>query len=217
MNQEWNPAGYLPRKEYYAAVGYLCNQWNVVEHFYYQLASGLLGLEYKQKDILLRHFGTVAIGQFLNEWAAEKVKSKETREQLAFVSKYVEICRVNRNAIVHGIFAIVGDALFEITSKADQRRAKSRKFTVSLSEVRQCSMDCEHASSLCIGLQFALSHKGMRTAKKLFGPRWRARLLAKSPLPRELAGNPPNPPKPPRQPRPSRASRRREALARAKK
>lgn len=208
-DQEWRPWGGEDRKEYYAAVGYLCNQWNIVEWFFYRLATDMLHLGRDKHDVLFRHFGIVAISQFLNEYAASHIKQKATRDHLKHVTEFVNNCRINRNSIVHGIASAKGDELFEVRSQADQRRPKGRKFPVSVADVRQCCEDCERAGKLAMGLQFLLDKDGPKTARAIFGPRWRLRLLSKPSPPKILgAENPHTAPKQKRQPRPSPASRR---------
>jgi hypothetical protein len=207
-DQEWKPWGSDDRKEYYAAVGYLCNQWNIVEWFYYRLATDMLHLGREEHDVLFRHFGIVAISQFLKEYAAKHVKAKATREQLQFVTDYVMSCRINRNAIVHGIASVSIDGPFEVMSQADQRRPKPRKFYVTIPEVRQCCDDCERAGKLVMAMQFLLGKEGPTTARSIFGRRWRLRLLSRPGVPKILGASPQAAPKQKRQRRPSRASRR---------
>jgi hypothetical protein len=211
---EWR-SWHKGEKDYYAAVGFLCNQWNIVEWFFYRLATDMLHLGREKHDVLFRHFGIVAIAQFLNEYAADHVKSEDTRQQLKFVTEFVDRCRINRNSIVHGIAHYRSEAEFEISSVADQRRPKGRKFPVKLADVQQCCNDCEWAGMLVIRMQFLVGKGGLKTAKSAFGASWREVLHAKPSLPKALvAVNPQTPPKPQPLPRPSRASRRKAATDR---
>lgn len=153
-------------------------------------------------DLLFRHLGTVAIGIFMREYAEANIKSKDTREQLEHVTQYVNACRVNRNAIVHS-WPNLNDSSESITLKswADKQRPKTREFTVKISDVRRVCEDCETAGLLSVRLQFLFGKGGIKYAKRLLGPEWRASLHAKPALPKLLGVNPHKPQKPKARPR----------------
>lgn len=125
-------------KEFYASVGYLTQQWNVLEILYCHRASDIMGLKRTDHDLIFRHLGTVTIGTFMNEYAGRHIKSAARREQIAYVTKFVDRCRVNRNAIVHGWARDNGDlSAIRIESKADQRRREKTEFSISIEDVKR--------------------------------------------------------------------------------
>lgn len=190
------------RKEFYTAIGYLCQHWNTLEMLYVHRASDLMGIKRDKHDLVFRHFGTVAIGNFLNEYAEHRIKSKKAREQLAYVVKFVDRCRINRNAIVHG-WASDGDLDgIKIVSKPDQRRPKETEFTVGLKDIERVCEEIELAGRLTVAVGFLFNRKSVRFAKEFFGPSWRSRLHAKFPLPKLVMENPKTSRKPQRQHRP---------------
>jgi hypothetical protein len=193
--------------EFYAAVGYLCQQWNVLELLYVHRASDIMGLKRAKHDLIFRHLGIVAIGEFMNDYAASHIKSKATRDQLAYVTNYVNGCRVNRNVIVHGWARSDSDqAAMKMTSKADQRRRKQSDFFVTLADINRVCDEIEMAGRLTVALSFLIGRGGVKTAKNLLGADWRPRLHAKPLLPKFVGAKPQTPPKPkPRHP----SSRRR--------
>jgi hypothetical protein len=140
-----------------------------VEHFRNTLlpqASDIIGLKRTDHDLIFRHLGTVTIGVFMNEYAERHIKSAAAREQLAFVTKFVDRCRINRNAIVHGWVLEYGDlSAIRITSKADQRRRKETEFSISIEDVKQVCDDIEMAGQLTVAVSFLLHRTGSRRRK----------------------------------------------------
>lgn len=184
-----------PRNEYYTAVGFLCQQWNAVEWFYTHLASDIMRRKRVEHDLLFRHLGIVAVGEFMRDHAAVHIKRESTRDQLKHVTAYVNQCRINRNAIVHGLAAPRAENPDSMTvrSKADQRRAKESEFPVSLSDIARVCQEIELAGSLSIRLEFLFGRNGLKTAKNLLGEDWHARLHAKPALPELVTVNPQEP------------------------
>lgn len=177
--------------EFYTGVGLLCHHWNIVERFYFHLASDIMRLPRSKHDVLFRHLGIVAISSFLREYAQDNIKVAATHEQIEHVIKFVDKCRKNRNTIVHGFATIDGNFdVIKIRTAADKYRPKTREFAVSLHDIGRACNDCEMAAWLCIALQFLFFKKGVKLAKSLLGADWRARLHVKPPLPRLLAVNP---------------------------
>jgi hypothetical protein len=215
MDDYWEKAPY--RKEYFAFVGLLCNQWAAVERLYAHLASDIMGASRKRHDILFRHFGFAGLSMFLQEYAAATVRRKEFREHIAHVTKYVDVCRRNRNLIVHGFNAEINErSVATVRIYPDQRRAKTKTFRVSAKDVQRVCDNCEVAGRLIIQCQFLVSKRGVSGARRMFGDRWRARLLSKPALPRYLGENRRKPRKQKHPPRSSGASRRKAADARKK-
>ena len=187
------------RTEYYTAVGYLCDKWNVVDRLYCWRASDIMGIKRSKHHILFRHLGTVAIGEFMNEYAEAHIKSKATREQVAYVIKYVNACRVNRNAIVHGwadLHGVKGLDSIRVRPKPDQRRAKPKDFVIKLEDIARVCDEMEMAGRLTVAMSFLFDRRGIKTMKGLLGAEWRSRLHAKPPPPRFVGASPQTHPKP---------------------
>jgi hypothetical protein len=180
--------------EYYMAVGFLCQQWNAVERLYMHLASDIIRRDRSQHDLIFRHLGIVAVGDFMAEYAARFIRAKGTREQLGHVTKYVNQCRINRNTIVHG-WARLGEYSeqypehIKIVSKAHQRRSKRSEFPVTLKDVARVCDEIEVAGQLSVRLEFLFAHQGIPIAKRILGDSWRTRLFAKPVLPKLVSVN----------------------------
>jgi hypothetical protein len=185
----WN--GPAKEKEYYASVGYLTQQWNVLEILYCHRASDIMGLKRADHDLIFRHLGTVSIGTFMNEYAERHIKSVEARDQLAHVTKFVDLCRINRNAIVHGWVREYGDLSdIKITSRADQRRRNKTEFSISIEDIARVCDDIQMAGRLTFAMSLLFRKKGVSKAmQKLIGADWRSRLHAKPPLPKLVAAS----------------------------
>ena len=185
------------RTEYYAAVGYLSQQWNVLEWLYCHRASEIMGLKRSQHDLIFRHLGIVSIGLFMDEYAESHIKSAAIREQVAYVTKFVHACRVNRNAIIHGRAREDSDlTAIKLLSKADQRRPKTTEFSISIDDIERVCSDIEMAGRLTVALSFLFLKKGrVKLAKELLGSDWRSRLHAKAPPPQPVRVGPPKPQK----------------------
>lgn len=164
-----------------------------------------MGLERDKHDILFRHLGTVAVGEFMNEYAEAHIKSKAAREQIAYVVKYVNACRINRNAIVHGRPEFNGPLKpVRIRQKPDQRRSKPAEFEIGIVDIARVCDEIEIAGKLVVAMSLLADRQGSRTAQRLLGKDWRARLHAKPPLPKLVAVSPQTHPTPPVRPRSSR-------------
>ena len=205
MTKPWKPWRREGQADYYAAVGYLCAEWNAVERIYSYLASDMMRLNRDKHDLLFRHMGIIAIGSFMQELAVANKKPRESIEQLEHVTKFVNICRINRNAIVHGH----SDSDFDpkairMMSVPDRSRQRALHFTVSLPDVQRVCDDCSLIAVLALRLQFLFPRLRVGDMQDLFGGSWREKLFAKPPLPKLLAENPPKSPRPKRQPRSSR-------------
>lgn len=182
--------------KFYAAIGHLCQQWIAVEYLYSRLASEMIGLKREKHDLLFRHLGIVAISDFLRDYAEAQKKPGSTREQIAHVTKYVNQCRINRNAIVHGSATVESMDSIRMQSPADKNRASKREFAVSLEDIRRVSDECETAGILSVRLQILISRKNLKTLKGIFGTEWRSILHAKPALPKLVAVSPQTHPKP---------------------
>jgi hypothetical protein len=191
--------------DFYATVGYLCHQWNWLERIYGYLGSDILRLNRDKHDVLFRHFGFVALQTLMREYAEQYLRSKASIEQIRHVTQYVDNCRINRNAIVHGFPDDNFDPSkpLELLSYPDQRRSKVRTFSLSLNDVGRVCEEIQAASTMSMRLQFLFMRNGVGMGKRLFGHDWRAKLYAKPALPKLLVVNPPKPPKPRRQRRSS--------------
>jgi hypothetical protein len=191
--------------EYYTAIGFLCQQWNIAEIFYTHLASDIMRRPRSEHDLIFRHLGIVAISEFMADYSDRYIRAKRDREQLAYVTKYVNQCRINRNAIVHG-WANFHEhpENIEIKTKADQRRSKPSIFQVTLKDIATVCKEIEVAARLCISLQFLFPHQGTTTAKRIMGDAWQAKLFAKPALPKLVSVNPNTPQTQPIRPKSSR-------------
>lgn len=186
--QGWHPWIHKGHKEYYAAVGYLCHQWNTVESLYSHLASDIMGFQdYKKHDIIFRHFGIVSIGEFMLEYADAHIPFEDAKLQLRHVVSYVNVCRINRNTIVHGFPEIGFDSAdINFRSSPDNKRPKAREFKISIQDVQNTCDSCETAGLLAIRVPFLLTEQSRKLAKTQFAGKWNSLLLAKPPLPKQL-------------------------------
>jgi len=198
-------------KTYYAAVGELCSIWSFVERLYSHLASDMMSPSRKYHDIVFRHFGFVALQKFLEEYADATIKKEAHRKHIAYISKYADRCRINRNLVVHAaIDRIDKKSTATATLFADQKRPKKREFQIRLSDILRIRNQCETVAMLMLRAQ-GLSPRYQNTIRTL-GKRRRV-LLAKPALPRILGESPRKSRKPKPPPRPSRASRRKAAFS----
>jgi hypothetical protein len=186
----WND--HAKEKEYYASVGYLTQQWNILEMLYCHRASDIMGLKRADHDLIFRHLGTVSIGTFMNEYAERHIKSAAARDQLAHVTNFVNLCRINRNAIVHGWVREYGDlSHIKISSRADQRRRNKTEFSISIEDIARVCDDIQMAGRLTLAMSFLIHKKGVSKAmQKLIGADWQTRLHAKPLLPKLVAASP---------------------------
>jgi hypothetical protein len=192
--------------EYYTAVGFLCQQWNITEVMYTYLASDIMRRPHSEHDLIFRHLGIIAISEFMAEYADKYIGVARTKEQLAYVTKYVDRCRINRNAIVHGWArpSEKNPGHINIVAKPDQRRPKKTAFFVMLKDIARVCDEIEIAGNLCLGLPFLFRHSGIAHAKQVIGESWQEGLFAKPALPKLVSVNPNNPQKQPVRPKSSR-------------
>lgn len=194
MSITWEDGFHERDAAYYAAVGYLCHQYNTLEHFVYGLACDLMGVERGFHGLLFRHLGIQSLQTFLAEYAAAK-SPPDVREGIAYANKYVDLCRQNRNLIVHGSpSSDPWTAEPIIRSPADKNRPKTREYPISVEAVRRVCGECETAGWLFIRLQFVLLPDEHKTGFAEVGLGMRA-LPARPPLPVALASTPHVPPK----------------------
>lgn len=178
---------------YYAAVGYLCHQWNSVEYFTYSLGPKAMGLPLNTHDILFRHMSILAVQNFVVDYTRRQ-HDDETANQVEHVNQYVDVCRRNRNIIVHSSPTHDFKTSVEILrSRPDKNRKEAKHYSRSTAEVRRVSDDCEVAGQMLINLELLISppQERERMLASLFPDGdWRDRLLLKLPLPLILASNP---------------------------
>ena len=185
--------------EYYAAVGFLCHQWNGVEHFVYGLASDAMQLERRFHGILFRHLGIKAVQTFIEDYAIEHLEA-ETLAQIRHVNAYVDRCRINRNTIVHGLPTSdpqSGQPM--VRAPADRNRRTARNYPISVNAIRQVCDECEIAGLQLIQLQFLVMPDEKRAEfleNHIWGPGWEQSLHLKQPLPELLVANPHESPTP---------------------
>lgn len=193
MSFTWDDGFHERDTAYYAAVGYLCHQWNNVEHFVYGMASDIMQVERKYHGILFRHLSIKSLQEFLEDYASERLPAA-TLEAVKFANAYVERCRVNRNVIIHGTPSsdpYTGTPI--IRTRADKNRRIAKNYPISLEEIRRVCDDCDTAGWLLIRLQFLVLPEDKKAAlqKAGFGA---PALPERPPLPELLAGNPHTPP-----------------------
>lgn len=201
MSHTWPGGFHEDNTSYYAAVGYLCHQWNNVEHFVYSLANETLHLPNKTRSILFRHMGVTSAMVFVLDYASANHPA-ETQAQLKHVHNFVDRCRINRNLITHGFpenDVETGEQL--LRSVPDKNRKFTRTVPISIEAVRRACMECETAGMLLVRAQLLVSPKDiMETIMRL--PTWpkdgEKALYAKPPLPVSLAENPQRSPTPKR-------------------
>lgn len=198
MSNTWDGAFHESATSYYAAVGYLCHQWNNVEHFVHSLGAETLRLEFKTKSIVLRHIGVTSILTLIQEYS-ERHFAPEVHACLKHTSAYVDRCRINRNSIVHGFPETDSETGAEILRHMpDRQRAKPRTMPISTGAVRQVCMECEVAGTLLIRGQFLVAPPDKLLALRR-SETWAVLeqgLYAKPALPESLVANPQKPPTP---------------------
>jgi len=191
MSHTWEGGFHESATSYYAAVGYLCNQWGHVEHFVYSLGAVALNMPLKMHGILFRHMGVVSVMQFIQDYVAEH-HPRPHFEQIKHVKAYVDLCRKNRNLIVHSTPDTAEDGTSILRASPDKNRKVSREYPISTEMVRRVCDECETAGWLLIRAQIILSPK--ETLQELEKTKMWARieptLFSKPPLPTDLAANP---------------------------
>jgi hypothetical protein len=198
MSITWDRGFHPDDAAYFAAVGFLCHQWNSVEETYHGLPCDIMGVGRQFHTLLFRHFGIRTVGTFLTDYAKSYISDAETIEQIKHVNAFVERCRTNRNIIVHGLVTDnpnTGMAL--IRTREDKNRSEPKHFVRSLKTVRRCCDDCEQARNTVIALQCLVVRSDkphpfeIGYEKKTGKPgSWREMLLAKPPLPHALGETP---------------------------
>jgi hypothetical protein len=188
MTHTWEGGFHESNTSYYAAVGYLCHQWNNVEHFVFSLASETLRFPFKQRAMLFRHLGVMSAMEFIEDYAAAN-HTVDVQEQLKHAFLYTNNCRINRNIIVHGFPGNDSETGAEmIRTEPDRNRKLGKTLPISIEAVRHVCMECEEGGMLLIRAQFlvipAEMQEGLKTGK--FWPQLEKALFLKPPLPKLL-------------------------------
>lgn len=194
MSNTWPGGFHEQNTAYYASVGYLCHQWNNVEHFVYSLGSVTLSMPLKMHGILFRHMGVMSVLSFVEDYVAEHLRTDD-HEQIKHVKKYVDRCRMNRNIIIHGFpesDAETGENF--IRSMPDKNRKIAKSAPISVEAVRRVCEECEEAGMLLIHAQFLVDPSDH--LQSLFGEQIERTRYAKPPLPVFLGETPRDPPAP---------------------
>lgn len=201
MSHTWEGGFHETATGYYAAVGYLCHQWNNVEHFVYTLAAESLRLPNNMRTVLFRHMGVTSAISFINEYA-EANFSEEAQKALAYATTYADRCRINRNLIVHGFPENTNSGVDLIRSVPDKNRPSARLFPITIEAVRQVCRDCETAGMLLVRGQLIVAPDEIKVSlRKLPNwPEFEKVLHARPPLPVLLTATPQTSPKPQPQP-----------------
>lgn len=201
MSHTWPGGFHEANTGYYAAVGYLCHQWNNVEQFVYSLATQMMDVPFQMRNILFRHMGVPSTMIFIEDYSSTN-HEPTVFEQLKHVCKYVDRCRVNRNLIIHGFPTNdpeTGAKIIE--SRPDKNRKIAKSVPISIEAVRRVCMECERAGWLLIRGQFIVAPPEQQS-KLRTSSLWEQiepTLFLKPPLPELLAVIPHGPQTPPPQ------------------
>lgn len=187
MTVTWDNGFHERHTAYYAAVGYLCQQWNVVESLYYGIPCDIMKLSRGYRKLLFRHMGTTTIAEFLSDYAAEHL-SEKSQKQISHVNTYVDRCRQNRNLIVHGIRTTEPNSAQDaIRRNPDRKRKTVELFAVGLNDIRRVCEECDTAGGLVVRLQFHFEEHPADIVMRLAGAdRINSILYGKPDIPRLL-------------------------------
>ena len=201
MNHTWENGFHESSTSYYAAVGYLCHQWNNVEHFVYSLASEAIQFPFKQRLILFRHMGVRSAMEFVEDYASTH-HTPDVQEQLKYAFQFANGCRINRNIIVHGFPENDSETGTEVIRTVPDRSRKTAKtLPISIEAVRRVCDDCEKGGMLLIRAQYLVISVEARESLKsgVNWPQIERVLFLKPPLPKLLTEIPSKFQTPPRQ------------------
>jgi len=191
MSHTWEGGFHESATSYYAAVGYLCNQWGNVEHFVYSLGAVALHMPLSMHGILFRHMGVVSVLSFIQDYVAEHHAATHL-EQVQHIKAYVDRCRKNRNLIVHSTPRNSDEGAPILRTSPDKNRKVSKEYPISVEMVRNVCDECETAGWLLIRAQFFLSPQKLQDDLKAtqFWEGIEPTLFLKPPLPADLGANP---------------------------
>jgi hypothetical protein len=190
---------------HYLAVGILSERWNILERFFSWLASDIQGaFDRRDHDMLFRHLGDLSLVAFIKEYAKTHISDEAIVAQVDLVCCHYDVCRINRNLIVHSTresgSTITETILFRTPDKNRPLRAL---VTLDLAAIQRVADEIENAAYLILWLGQAIySHYLPDSGVSRYhrdDPEARARWLPRSPVPKILAKPPQTNSKPPSQ------------------
>ncbi|GJL93943.1 MAG: hypothetical protein DHS20C05_03480 [Hyphococcus sp.] len=144
-------------RSYLLGVGYMVAYWNNAENAMRALVSKLLKLNAQQESLLLRHIGNQSLCEVAGESATQWIADENLLDLILHNLKAFDICRVNRNAVIHSAFVYPSsdsdDEQGLLITPPDRNRKKERVTRTQQSELSRIGQDCSDLATFTVRLE----------------------------------------------------------------
>lgn len=148
-----SPDRYLNRKhpQIFYRIGAISLQWNRAEYYLEQLLETYLDLHGNIADIVIDTWGNETRATILKRLIVTIEKDAAFSEYANHITKYFNVCRENRNFVVHGIVRSMNDESF-IISRFTRRKESRADYCVTVGVLEEIEAEliklCAHLSYL---------------------------------------------------------------------